>query len=199
MLFVATVILAGGVLLFQYSRAADLGSRARTAGDAAALAAAGELADQFEGLLKLGVPPPLAVGLLDDSRDVAADYAARNDGVLTGYSQSGLAVRVDVATKARLDSRPIVDTGNRPGRSSAEAAVRLGVSCAVIPPRPGAGGPAPAPAPEPVRAPVAEASPVPPPPAGSVLRCNGRDVLTWDGTRLVDLRPFVPFEVRLID
>lgn len=192
MVFLAAMILAGGMLLFQFSRAADLGTRARTAGDAAALAAATDVRDQFKALLTLGVPPVAAMTLLDDSRDVAAEYADANGGVLTDYSQNGLHVVVGVETRARVDARPVVDSGNQPGVSTAEAVVTLDVDCEVIAPLPApVGGANPQP--------PAEPSPWVPPIPGSILRCDDQDVLVWDNTGFVDLTPFVPLRVRLVD
>jgi|GEM_PF-269173 len=167
-------ILFAGVLLFQYGRAADLTARAQTAADAAALAAANQLRDQAEALLAAGTGPLAAQAELVSARGSAEQYAQRNDASVDGYDQQGFVVTVGIRTNGELDTRPVADTGVHRGIAHATAAVRITGGCVAAVLGGGAG-----------------------PDGDEELRCPGAAPVPLPvGT---DLRPFLGFDVSLID
>lgn len=131
LLFVA--LLAAGALLFQYGRATGLAAEARSASDAAALAAARDMRTQMEALQsQFGFAD---VALLDVARPctAAAGYAAANGAEVVACSVDPLALeaQVTVRTAEALgeDARG-VDSADARGLETARAKLNVSFSLA---------------------------------------------------------------------
>ena len=120
-------LLAIGILLFQVGVASDLRSQAHTAADAAALAAANDLAAQIA--TRVGQPEGAGLAGIDDLevRAAAEDYARRNEAHLVagGYSRQGVDVTVKVETDRALSGTVKVLKGIR-ATATATARVMAG-------------------------------------------------------------------------
>jgi len=173
MVVLLAAVLTGGMILLQYGRAVDLSSRAQTAADASALAAARQMRARVDDLLAAGVPPLAAQTELTSAETAAVAYAASNGATVTDYTQAGFVVAVNIVTTEKLDTRPTVNSGIHRGTARATAALRLAGGC-VLQPDPE----------DPVAGPEILVCPNQPP----VPLTSGED-----------LRPLVQFEVYLAD
>lgn len=128
LLVLVVALFAGGVMLFQVGRAADLRAGAQTSADAAALGAVENIKQQLTGhyLTHADTDGPLPIN--DDlARAAAVDYAERNDARLVSYERSGLDVLVDVETLDTLGEQASrVDSED--ARGTARARARLDVT-----------------------------------------------------------------------
>src|SRR5687767_3314403 len=114
-------IVALGVLAFQIGKAAVLRSGAQTAADAAALAGARNIRDQLiQQVLTTGTSDLARINRIA-VRVAAADYARRNDAVLTDLKVEGADVRAYVTTREKIDA----PRDERQGRATARARVQL--------------------------------------------------------------------------
>jgi hypothetical protein len=111
-------LLGLGIYLLQVGRAGQLRAGAQTAADAAALAGAKEVGDQYA---KFEYP-----NTIDDAsvRAKAEEYAALNHAVVVDYERRDLDVLVSVATKDSIgEGGKIVDSAGRKGEAKARAQV----------------------------------------------------------------------------
>lgn len=112
-------LIALGLLLFGAGRAGRVRADAQTAADAAALAAAKNVGDQFAG------PAEEIPAAIDDAQAEAEarDFAERNDADLVSFEREELDVRVTVRTK-----QSIPDGGQEGGEVNGEARAQARVS-----------------------------------------------------------------------
>ncbi len=183
MIFLCSLLLSIGVVLFQFAQASSLRARSQTAADAAALASARQMKVQAQAMLAGGIPPEFIPLLLRDAHGAAQAYADRNGAAVTSYRQHGLVVEVS--------ARTVATSHGRSGRSTSVAAVRFGPACEIV-------GPVriPAPVPGPVAG-LGQAAAVPP--VGSLLRCAGQVMVRWEAGQPPDLRTIFDPSVVLVD
>lgn len=112
-------LVALGILLFGAGRAGRARADAQTAADAAALAAAKNVGDQFAG------PAEEIPAAIDDAlaEAEARDFAERNDADLVSFERDDMDVRVTVRTK-----QSIPDGGQDGGEVNGEARAQARVS-----------------------------------------------------------------------
>jgi type II secretory pathway pseudopilin PulG len=114
MVTMALVLVAATLLLSRIARANDLRTRAQTAADAAALAAAAEIRDRGATDVARGLIP-IGEIYLSSSAQAARDYAAKNGAVVDSVHASGYfgyTVKVTLHTQAcqpkpRTDDAPM--------------------------------------------------------------------------------------------
>jgi len=117
LMLLVLALLTGGLWFFQVGRASLLQARVTTAADAGALAGGQELRRQYIGYLDTyalsGAPFVPNVRLIEAE---AADYAARNDGAVTGFSVDPVRRRVTVSaanTQSMDGAYGLSDPGDR--------------------------------------------------------------------------------------